>query len=285
MSDRLPELVRKPGVSSWDCQGATEQESLRPPNNASDIGLENCLRIYPHLQHMTGMFIAVIEKHSQYVPINPHEATEKSRKRANEDTSEGYNQGKPVKKQKLSRREKIKARMQGKLENGRKITHLSDELPLYCSLQSFYGFKVLPDQFIVTTRIEESPQIVYYVSKSVRDIMVANPSLSVAICGPTTLNHVKCSTDGKREAKTTFCLNPDAIKYILPYLSSRVVSLPKEEAFNPENEQIKSLSIGCFVCQVLIDGENLLFPIWKGKSGMNVLVDDDEKAYIVSRLV
>ncbi|KAG9042186.1 hypothetical protein FS837_011183 [Tulasnella sp. UAMH 9824] len=46
-------------------------KSMWPPENASELGLENCLRIYPHLQNTGGFFVALIHK----LPGSPPEAT------------------------------------------------------------------------------------------------------------------------------------------------------------------------------------------------------------------
>ncbi|KIO27859.1 hypothetical protein M407DRAFT_72543 [Tulasnella calospora MUT 4182] len=99
-SHLLPGLIRRPGLASWKiatgvpskeaevltdegdlnnhqdfdsyeayCQATDGGEmkvrfhkSMWPPVNVSELGLENCLRIYPHLQNTGGFFVALMHK-------------------------------------------------------------------------------------------------------------------------------------------------------------------------------------------------------------------------------
>ncbi|KAJ1919758.1 tRNA (cytosine-5-)-methyltransferase ncl1 [Mycoemilia scoparia] len=83
VSDQLPLLKRSPGLTSWKvmtrdgCLYQTHEEmvnekdpedsrkyikSLFAPKNVSELGLDKCLRIYPHQQDTGGFFVAVFEK-------------------------------------------------------------------------------------------------------------------------------------------------------------------------------------------------------------------------------
>ena len=80
VSDRLPQLIRRPGLTSWsisDKAGAlydsmdavpdnlkqNYKESMFPPTSTDhDLHLERCIRVYPHLQDTGGFFVAVLEK-------------------------------------------------------------------------------------------------------------------------------------------------------------------------------------------------------------------------------
>ncbi|KAG1859569.1 S-adenosyl-L-methionine-dependent methyltransferase [Suillus subalutaceus] len=87
VSAQLPELVRRPGISSWaptvnrtinttfktwDAYNETLTEEQRadskmsethwPPINAESLQLHHCMRIYPHLQDTGGFFVAVLER-------------------------------------------------------------------------------------------------------------------------------------------------------------------------------------------------------------------------------
>ncbi|KAF9974099.1 tRNA (cytosine(34)-C(5))-methyltransferase [Actinomortierella ambigua] len=83
VSNELPELIRKPGMSKWtvftkegvqvdkmedlpnDAKGKY-YESMWAPKNAAELHLERCLRIYPHLQNTGGFFVAVLKKTGLY---------------------------------------------------------------------------------------------------------------------------------------------------------------------------------------------------------------------------
>ncbi|EGG07725.1 uncharacterized protein MELLADRAFT_85533 [Melampsora larici-populina 98AG31] len=83
VSDKLPELKRRPGMTTWkvmnrtlgkndevksydDLEGdenkARYSATLWPDGKEQAKGLERCLRIYPHLQNTGGFFVAVLVK-------------------------------------------------------------------------------------------------------------------------------------------------------------------------------------------------------------------------------
>lgn len=83
VSERLPGLVRRPGMTSWkvfrrqvaesvevksyadleeNSEKAKYPTTLWPDGHESTRGLDRCLRIYPHLQNTGGFFVAVLEK-------------------------------------------------------------------------------------------------------------------------------------------------------------------------------------------------------------------------------
>lgn len=79
VSDELPALKRRPGLSHWRVLSKDGKEveqaeavpgdqrkrfppSLFPRPEYARMGLERCLRIYPHLQNTGGFFVAVLEK-------------------------------------------------------------------------------------------------------------------------------------------------------------------------------------------------------------------------------
>lgn len=81
VSDQLPALKRRPGLSRWRVLSKDGREfervedvpddqkrrfplSLFPRPEYAEMGLEHCLRIYPHLQNTGGFFVAVLEKQS-----------------------------------------------------------------------------------------------------------------------------------------------------------------------------------------------------------------------------
>ncbi|KXT16359.1 hypothetical protein AC579_5570 [Pseudocercospora musae] len=80
-SNRLPGLHRKSGLKDWSIMSRSgtiyeswaeasqfEQEGSKivpgmfPPEDAEEIPLENCIRVYPHQQDTGGFFIAALEK-------------------------------------------------------------------------------------------------------------------------------------------------------------------------------------------------------------------------------
>ncbi|KAI8904638.1 S-adenosyl-L-methionine-dependent methyltransferase [Powellomyces hirtus] len=83
ISNELPALIRKPGLSSWKVQhkdgtfydafdDVPEKarkymvQSMFMPENAAEMNLDRCIRVYPHAQNTGGFFVAVLEKVAQY---------------------------------------------------------------------------------------------------------------------------------------------------------------------------------------------------------------------------
>ncbi|KAJ8652087.1 hypothetical protein O0I10_012318 [Lichtheimia ornata] len=87
VSNELPELRRKPGLTTWkvmtkdgqfvdsidDVPDSNLPASVFPPANAADLHLERCLRIYPHQQDTGGFFVAVFDK------VKPMTAADKAK--------------------------------------------------------------------------------------------------------------------------------------------------------------------------------------------------------------
>jgi tRNA (cytosine34-C5)-methyltransferase len=78
-SDMLPGLLRRPGMSNWKVMSKdgswydsfaqvpndkrdSFKDSMFPAEDCAAMGLEKCLRIYPHLQNTGGFFVAVLQK-------------------------------------------------------------------------------------------------------------------------------------------------------------------------------------------------------------------------------
>lgn len=75
VSNELKGLKRKNGIKDWIVKkngtfyetfvdGEGLFETMFPPK--TDVGLEKCLRVYPHLQNTGGFFVAVLEKVSGF---------------------------------------------------------------------------------------------------------------------------------------------------------------------------------------------------------------------------
>eukprot|EP00160_Parvularia_atlantis_P000369 Unigene10301_Nuclearia_a/m.31449 Unigene10301_Nuclearia_a/g.31449 ORF Unigene10301_Nuclearia_a/g.31449 Unigene10301_Nuclearia_a/m.31449 type:complete len:468 (+) Unigene10301_Nuclearia_a:1049-2452(+) len=99
-SDVLPDLARRPGLTSWTVMNKagtffSRPEDLvdemdrkhisasmfpRPPEASAALHLEHCVRILPHLQNSGGFFIAVFEKKAPHGSID--RLVERARQRA-----------------------------------------------------------------------------------------------------------------------------------------------------------------------------------------------------------
>ncbi|MBW0480765.1 hypothetical protein O181_020480 [Austropuccinia psidii MF-1] len=107
VSDCLPTLIRRPGLTTWTVT-TREPENIQPiltSNDAPDqkkypptlwpngreieLGLQRCLRIYPHLQDTGGFFVAVLEK---TVPHYKTEDTAPTAKQISQSSIEDLNE-------------------------------------------------------------------------------------------------------------------------------------------------------------------------------------------------
>lgn len=97
VSEKLQGLVRSPGISTWKIMGGKDAQlfdrfedvpmckenrsickELFPPENASTLGLEKCLRILPHAQDTGGFFVAVFRKVASFGSIDSKLPVKKS---------------------------------------------------------------------------------------------------------------------------------------------------------------------------------------------------------------
>ncbi|KAF8605675.1 S-adenosyl-L-methionine-dependent methyltransferase [Ceratobasidium sp. AG-I] len=102
VSSSLPELIRRPGLSSWhppvnkemseffDTYAAFKeslppakrgesklQQTQWPPKNVAELHLERCIRIYPHLQDTGAFFVAVLQRKSR-IPVESSSAVKRN---------------------------------------------------------------------------------------------------------------------------------------------------------------------------------------------------------------
>ncbi|KAF9561390.1 cytosine-5--methyltransferase [Agrocybe pediades] len=124
VSDKLPELIRRPGLHTWRATGdrtvattfATYEEFMAswlddivkskmteghwPPKDAEKLNLDRCLRIYPHLQDTGGFFVAVLQKSAKPASASTNQTLE--RKRDAESLNDNDNNGPESKRLRLS---------------------------------------------------------------------------------------------------------------------------------------------------------------------------------------
>ncbi|KAH7098101.1 S-adenosyl-L-methionine-dependent methyltransferase [Auriculariales sp. MPI-PUGE-AT-0066] len=109
VSDRMPELQRRPGMTTWkvvvdnELHTCDDYESYAaapkppkgkvsniqpthfPPKDPTPLHLERCMRIYPHLQDTGGFFVAVLEKKHDCRPATEVASTVPLKRRHHDD--------------------------------------------------------------------------------------------------------------------------------------------------------------------------------------------------------
>ncbi|EME83440.1 uncharacterized protein MYCFIDRAFT_154036 [Pseudocercospora fijiensis CIRAD86] len=201
-SDRLPGLHRKPGLKDWSIMSRSgtiyeswaeasqfEQEGSKivpgmfPPEEAEEIPLQNCIRVYPHQQDTGGFFIAALEKLGEIRAKAEPDTKSGSRdwtfvkpqipeKTMFTETNEKITNGvvaKPKAATQQWRRRNADA-------NEEAFKFLSPEHPELVGIYSFYDLhSSFPrDRFLVRNPAGDPVKGIYYVAKLIKDILISN---------------------------------------------------------------------------------------------------------------
>lgn len=314
VSAKLPHLKRSPGISTWKVADKTgefvEQEtsglpsSLYPPACAADLGLEQCVRVYPHQQDTGGFFIAVLEKKGEpEAPKRKAEETDEepvkkiktddSADAASADAAEVMDADLPVpaKKEKLPRD-----------ANEEPFVFIPADHPVIEQCWKFYGFNdSFPrDVLLVRNSSGDPTRVVYYVDPSLKAILQLNESkLKFIHAGIKMFSHQRnCETCPWR-------IQVESITLVYPYLdpSKRVAqgthallrslvtnSFPTFDVLKtqfPEfYSQVENMEEGCIVLNVpMNEGEEentsnktgyYQFPVWKGRGSVNLMLPKED---------
>ncbi|KAN0029117.1 hypothetical protein ACTFIV_010990 [Dictyostelium citrinum] len=307
VSSQYPSLIRRPGLHSWtviDKAGNFPTFESQPedkkyklsktlwpptPQEAADMHLEYCMRVYPHLQDTGGFFIAVLEKVSDCPnqigkktgPLNQtdqittsNETTttatttttttttttdEKTTETTNETTEKSKKQNK---NKENDRQPKLKERDKRQKFFEEPFTVPSEELKKELDLVSkFYGLtKEFPMDNLLTRG--KNSQKIYWASDSVLSIISneSNKSLKVINCALKLFQR----HDGLGAMECAYRISQDSVLWIEPFLSKRIITITHDDLvmifkknepfFTDFNEsicqQLKDMEPGCFVIKI-----------------------------------
>lgn len=309
-SDRLPGLIRHNGVSNWKVFGKDGEEkqpgdekllaSVFPPTEqeAKSLHLEHCMRVYPQDQNTGGFFITVFEKEAEpEAPVGDdkkREATEIAESEPKKQKVEDTNVNAVVKQRKeklpIDANEEPFIFIDGdneELQKCWKFYEVNDEFPKDCTL--------------VRNATGEPLRSIYYVAPILKKILENNDKklrfvytgikLFVAqksdVCPwriqNECLNVIRTYLPTSRQ----LTINLDLLKLLLLEAQPSVAEI-KESNADPEfMEKVAKLGEGsCFV-KVKTDekgNEELFFPLWKGRSSFNLMVNKHETAELLYRI-
>lgn len=310
-SDRLPGLIRHKGVSNWKVFGKDgemkqlgEDEKLPAtlypptPEEADSMHLDYCMRVYPQDQNTGGFFITVFEKEAE--PEN-----EVATKREATEELEAEN----LKKQKTEETEDVTTVVKQRKE---KLPIDANEEPFIFidqsneKLKRCWDYYNVADDFpkdctLVRNATGEPLRAIYYVAPVIKNILQNNDKklrfiytgvkLFVAqksdVCPWRIQNECLNAIRGYLPDSRTIEINLELLKLLLIEVSPSVASI-KESNADPEFlKQIEEVGEGsCFVKVKTNNefGEVLFFPLWKGKSSYNLMVNKHETAELLYRL-
>lgn len=309
-SDRLPGLIRHPGVSSWKVFGKDGEEkpvfneedkiaaTAYPPTEeeAKDMNLDYCMRVYPQDQNTGGFFITVFEKEADVEETNKREAAE---------TMESETH----KKAKVEEETDVKTIVKQRKE---KLPIDANEEPFIFikedneKLQRCWDFYQVSNDFpkdcaLVRNATGEPLRSIYYVAPIVKKILKFNEvklrfiytgiklfvSQKSDVCPwriqNECLNVIRKYIPSEREVE----INLELLKQLLLEQAPSVKEIRDLNVDPKFFEQIDKVGEGsCFIKVNTGNehGEELFFPLWKGKSSFNLMVNKHETAELLYRL-
>lgn len=315
--NELPGLVRRQGISHWDVFGkdmelrtpeATDVAStVFPPSKeeAESFNLQNCIRVYPHLQNTGGFFIAVFEK------IDP-EADKVSGKRSNDDQQEDEEDSK---KQKTEIPEASKSTEEKKPQQAKKpkMPRDANEEPFvfldseHEALKRCFEFYDFSDDFprdctLVRNATGEPTRTIYYVSPILREILNSDEQklkiihAGVKLFASQRNDNGNCPWRVQNESlgiikkflgpKRQVTGNLDLLKLLFEEAFPKIQHVKENKVDAKFSEALAPLDDGCVFMTIERTGnaEDLYLPLWKGKSNLNLMVNKKDTQELLYRV-
>ncbi|KAK9764322.1 tRNA (cytosine-5-)-methyltransferase ncl1 [Basidiobolus ranarum] len=280
VSDQLPGLIRRPGVSDWkvinrenvhikSLEEVPKEDKRRylashfPPQNAASLGLEKCIRVYPHLQNTGGFFVAVFKKTSSLTavdraaevreaqaadstPVILEDAVEEvlPQKRTHEETQEdGLNdEASESKRAKIADVEveenksesevqtveiDLKTKNEGRINENPFIVMEKDseDIELFWN---YYGIsdKFPRDSFLVRSEGNKNKTI-YFISESVKKLLDAPDNSRLRIVNTGVKTFIRNAT---KEGVFPFRIHSEGLTMMFPFLSdTRVIDITTDD--------------------------------------------------------
>ncbi|QRG39820.1 hypothetical protein FDK38_004277 [Candidozyma auris] len=303
-SEELPGLKRRPGVSNWKVYGKdmnvrekgdeSVPASAFPPSEeeAKQFHLDRCIRVYPHLQNTGGFFITVFEKEGT--------DNQKGAKRAASTEAEVDS-----KKQKIEPSAEAPQRKQKapRTANEEPFVFLDPENDQLKSCWEFYGIndKFPKNTALVRNAMGEPARVIYYVSPSIASILkIEEQKLKLVHAGikmftvqrndssncpwrvqSESLHTLKNFLSGSR---SLFC-NTDILQVLLQEAFLKIETLRETGLDNEFCDKLEGISEGCLFLTVKREGlEDAIFPLWKGRSNVNLMVNKQDTQELLMRL-
>eukprot|EP01134_Creolimax_fragrantissima_P005034 CFRG5034T1 len=269
VSDRVPGLIHKNGITEWKIQGKVgktwetfskysevpEQlhnrltKDMFAPDNVNDLHLERCVRLFPHLQNTGGFFVACLRKK---LPLNTKDVEqvkqEEPSKLANIDekseSDDKPNQLVKPDENVTEQVEKAKGNFGEKAVPFNKDTTLSKNQkeaypndPYYQiepnsrALEAMFKFYKLDPNFPSDQLFhrknpaEVSPYARFYsiVSKTLRDVLVANAQLRVVSAGIKIFERSRHNKQLARDGLHDYRVVQSGADHFAPYCNSRLI--------------------------------------------------------------
>ncbi|KAI7880932.1 S-adenosyl-L-methionine-dependent methyltransferase [Lichtheimia hyalospora FSU 10163] len=255
VSDQLPELKRKPGLTSWkvmtkdgqyldsldDIQDEAQRKrfpaSLFPPaNDENTLHLERCLRIYPHLQDTGGFFVAVFEKvkpmstaeermHNTSTPVPQHTIEESDEQQKEQgDLADNTTTVVPSKRSASDSEDPVTKSTSTKSDTPFDLMH-PDNAEIV-DISNFYGLgpDFPRDQFLIRSEGKDKTKTIYFISSAVRQLL-ASPEvirrLNIVMTGVRMFVRRMDGQIDENSAKTTYRLTWEGLTLVDDIINDR----------------------------------------------------------------
>lgn len=349
-SDRLTHLKRHPGITSWKV-GTTARDSetretvyhetyedyiktvpedeqakdkiattLWPPANATELGLEHCLRLLPHDQNTGGFFVCVLEKKAEpsAVPegtaIVDVDSLPEPAEVETMDEKGAQSLKRAASPTIASEPDAKKSKPTGKAEKKKKpdLSFREDPFsfvdPAHEEVQSVAKWFSLHDNFpssnlLVRNEYGNPLRTMYVVNDVIKAIVQNNDYTRLRMISAGVKAFVRQDSQARNDIQCKWRVSADGIAEVLKYTDSIVTAgLPElriflEEMYPPIDRfasPFKELLLSSELGNMLVRfeaGEGaggkltlpLSLPVWKAKQSMSLLVDKREKAVLSER--
>uniref|UniRef100_F1KYX9 tRNA (cytosine(34)-C(5))-methyltransferase n=1 Tax=Ascaris suum TaxID=6253 RepID=F1KYX9_ASCSU len=287
VSDRLPQLKRSPGVSSWkvfdkdmteykspdEVPEATKKSlvpSMFPPTDEEKqtFHLERCFRILPHMQNTGGFFVAVLRKTR---PIST-------------ETPTRFCSAPPTKRRKTFKEDPF--------------VFLKEDDERWKEIAEYYGIlKTFPYKNLLgRTNEVDKKRTLYFVSDAVKEFLTCNQDKVKVI-------NAGLRMFGRVETKFKQCrfrMSQDGVRTILPFLTKRVVEVDAEDLLkillsNEEhenypreklkcNEKLDAIDLGSVVLVTTRNGVKRAICTWMGAKTIAPYISKEERIHVCRML-
>lgn len=264
VSDQLPELQRRPGISTWkvqepngtwfDTYEETERKvrhickSMFPPTEEENqwMHLERCIRLLPHLQNTGGFFVAVLEKvrdkkrkldgasstssADTEEPMEVEEAAETDAD-GDVDASTGSEPSKEedAKSDTSEKDEKKKKKKNPRWAPDAPFIFLAEEESWKATLETIKDFYGISDDFPISNlfvRAEGAPAKIYMMSDELLKMFQMDRAEKKMRVVNTGL---RIFQKERSSASSVYRVTSEGVRVLANFMTKRVVHIPEEE--------------------------------------------------------
>lgn len=296
VSNELPGLQRRSGLSSWKVYSKDLTEKFEPEDHihatafppsaeeAAQFNLDRCVRVYPHLQNTGGFFITVFEKLAKNEPERKKQKIEQT-----DDAVKTEEKPKPTRKPRGA--------------NEEPFVFLDPQNEQLQKCWQFYDVdsKFPHDTALVRNATGEACRVIYYVSPAIAQILrIPNQKLKLIHAGIKMFSAQRndsgsCPWRAQNESlpilqkhvgpARRLSTNMDVLKQLFQDAFPRISALRESGLDEEFCKRLEAVEEGCLFLTVTRDGlEDLFVPLWKGKTNVNLMVNKHDTQELLLRL-